>query len=176
MTGLRERGYSFVPCVLDILGTESDTFMKPVIALAFFLFLISFASFAQESAQSGTAKYSGRIVVFFEPSQADFDSLAKDDGAWIDEVLSDFQYSAEKVLPFLKERGIRSDVTSADFIEIAWSNQTFRFDRHKGDQGVGMIMSDGIHMPLFLYGVHTDDGLKEEFVKYFRIKSYTPSR
>ena len=150
--------------------------MRPALALAFFISLVSFTSYAQESAQPGVAKYAGRVVGFFEPSQADYDSLAKDDGAWIDEVLSDFQFNAEKILPFLKEHGISSDITSANFVEIAWSNQMFRFDRHKGDQGVGMIMSDGIHLPLFLYGVHTDDGLKEEFVKYFRIKSYTPSR
>jgi hypothetical protein len=108
--------------------------------------------------------------VFFGPTQTEYDSLAKVENSGIDEVLSDFEFYARKVAPFLKMHGIKSASTSVDTIMIVWSKRTFTFERHGGAHIVGMILSDGIHPPRVKFGVDTDDGLKLVFVEYFTIR------
>jgi hypothetical protein len=63
-----------------------------------------------------------------DPVKTEYDELAKDENSRIDEVLSDFQFYASKVKPFLGRQKIRSAITSANIIEIVWSKKNFRFD------------------------------------------------
>jgi len=142
-------------------------------AISFLIFL-SLASWSsllvQQSLTPRFESFSGRIVVFFYPSQAEYDSLARDENSGIDEVLGDFQFYAGQVQSFLKDHQIASTMTEADVIEIEWSKKTFRFERCIGEHIVGMILSDGVHLPKVVFGVDTDDGLQQVFAEYFKTK------
>jgi hypothetical protein len=144
--------------------------MRTTIIILILLAISFFNLLAQQPVKPIITKYSGRVVVFFQVNQVEYDSLARDTASGIDDLVDDFQYYANKVQSFLKGHDIKSQLTSADIVEINWLKNNFIFDRHKGEQVVGMILSDSLQEPKIFYGVSTDDGLINKFVKYFKIK------
>ena len=132
--------------------------------------LLGAVLFAQNGSKHNKEKYTGKTVVFFGPSQAEYDKLKRDDSSGIDEVLSDFQFYAGKIQPYLKTLKIQFVMTSAETIELKYSGQLLEFVRLKSGYDVGVILSDGVQKPKISFGVKTDDDLKADISGYFHRK------
>ncbi|MFA5835234.1 MAG: hypothetical protein WDA22_17275 [Bacteroidota bacterium] len=132
--------------------------------------LINIVLVAQKRTKHNSEVYSGKVAIFYGPNQAEFDSLAKYEDSGIEEVVSDFQYYANNLKDILKSKNIKMVMSSAEIIEVKYSKRSFKFERLKSTEIVGVILCDGILKPKILFGVNTDVDLEPEISSYFKIK------
>ncbi|MFA5028872.1 MAG: hypothetical protein WC713_13455 [Candidatus Methylomirabilota bacterium] len=114
------------------------------------------------------AVVSGRIVVFFAPSQTEYDRLIGDARDAATEALSDFLVYSQRLGEYLNGRGISHFMTSAERVEVRRAGQEpVCFVRsHTGDQ-FGAILSDGQSVPQVILGVITDEDAIPVVERYF---------
>jgi hypothetical protein len=136
------------------------------------ILVIGFAHlFGQQGKDSTKLVVSGKTVVFFAPSQKEYNSLAKDTNSGVDEILSDFYYYKKSLNVFLKENNVNTELTSALSIVVKLSNgKTNKYRRKDFDHIVGMILTDGMHKPKVILGVYTDVDLIPDLKKFFKLK------
>lgn len=141
------------------------------------LFLLILASFlptqrlhAQESGMPDTLVVKDKCVIFWEPDPARFDSSSAEGEPNL-EILSDFRYYAEKIIPFLKKKSTGYINTSQNVLRIVMNSGESRFYR-KTDSGslVAIVLTDGTKPPLILPGVITDADFFLEFRNFFERK------
>jgi len=134
------------------------------------LILLSLSA-AHGSTADDTLNISGKSVVFFGPTQSEYDALNEDIQSEMNEVLTDFYYYNEKVLPFLNRNKIREFFTDKAIITIQLTGTEIRsFRRQDFKQAVGMIMSDGRQEPKVYLGVATDIDLLKMFEDFFSLE------
>ena len=117
-----------------------------------------------------TLYVSGNAVVFFGPTQPEYDSLNENRQAEMNEVISDFYHYHSEVTPFLERNGIKDFITAKALITIQLTGTEIRsFRRQNFKHAMGMIMSDGKREPKVYLGVATDFDLIEMFKDFFII-------
>ncbi len=115
-----------------------------------------------------TLQVSGKAVVFFGPSWAEYLSMSDEEKDEIDEELYYFYHYRGKVLPFLELNKIQEFSTARSKIEIQLAGDaTTIYFRRGFDHVVGLIMTDGEHDPEVFLGAATDVDLISMFKEYF---------
>jgi hypothetical protein len=142
----------------------------PGLAAAASCALVLFPCAARAQAAGEPLHVTGVRVVFFGPSRAERDSIARDEGLEIDDLLDDFNYSAGKAAVFLSRAGIPSEFTESRIVIVKTGGAQFRtFDRKSIPDPVGMILTDGFHEPRVVPGRGTDRDLLIEIRDYFHL-------
>ena len=137
---------------------------------ALFLLLFFIPSFASPQTADDPLRISGLRVLFFGPSRAERDSLARGEGLEIDDVMDDFNYYAGKAAVFLSRAGIPAEFTESRVVIVKTGTAKFRtFDRRSIQEPVGMILTDGVHEPRLVPGRGTDRDLILEISEYFHL-------
>jgi hypothetical protein len=139
-------------------------------APALFLLLFLFPSFASAQTADAPLRVNGPRVVFFTPSRAERDSIARSEGLEIDDVMDDFNYYAGKTAVFLNRARIPAEFTESRTVIVKIGAATFRtFDRKSIQDPVGMILTDGFHEPRVVPGRGTDRDLILQISEYFHL-------
>jgi hypothetical protein len=138
------------------------------------LFLLLFLAPSSLSAQTADAplRVHGPCVVFFGPSRAERDSIARGEGLEIDDIMDDFNLNAGKVAVFLRRAAIPSEFTESRIVIVMTGAVTSRtFDRSSIEDPVGMILTDGLHEPRVVPGRGTDRDLLLQISEYFHLNT-----
>ncbi|HEX7573134.1 MAG TPA: hypothetical protein VF514_08560 [Bacteroidota bacterium] len=139
-------------------------------APALFLLLFLAPSFASAQTADAPLRVHGPRVVFFGPSRAERDSIARSEGLEIDDVMDDFNYYAGKAAVFLSRATIPAEFTESRIIIVMTGAVTSRtFDRKSIEDPVGMILTDGVHEPRVVPGRGTDRDLIVQISEYFHL-------
>ncbi len=118
-----------------------------------------------------TLDVSGKAVVFFGPSQAEYVSMSDSEKDKIDETLYDFYHYRRKVLAFLELNNIREFSTGHLKIRIQLEgNESIIYYRRGFGQVVGVIMTDGHYQPEIFLGAATDSSLVSMFKEFFDLE------
>jgi hypothetical protein len=145
-------------------------------APALFLLLFVVPSFASGQAADAPLRVRGPCVVFFGPSRAERDSIARSEGLEIDDVVDDFNYYAGKTAVFLSRAAIPAEFTESRTVVVMTGAATSRtIDRRTIEDPVGMILTDGVHEPRIVPGGGTDRDLMVQISEYFHLTS-APTR
>jgi hypothetical protein len=114
---------------------------------------------------------SGRAVVFFGPTQEEYDALSEREQEDMNEILSDFYFYQNNVVPFLEANGIEDFHTANPVIHVVVSEDESRiFRRGKFEHDVGLVMIDGSREPIVSLGVSTDVDWMPMFKAYFNLE------
>ena len=117
-----------------------------------------------------TQYVSGKAVVFFGPSQAEYLAMSHEQKDAVDEELYDFFHNRGEVSAFLAENSIQQISTGRLKIQIQLDgNKSIAFLRRDFDRVVGLILTDGRQEPLVLLGAVAVSDLLSEFEDYFGI-------
>jgi len=133
------------------------------------LLTMSTAVAAQQAGVADDTLYvSGRAVVFFGPSQAEYLAMTHGDKDAIDHDLYYFYHFRNKVLPFLKSNKIEEFSTVRPDIQVQFAgNERIHYVRSDFERAVGLIMTDGLHEPTVFLGFATESELISMFEAYF---------
>jgi hypothetical protein len=139
----------------------------PILALL----IMAVPSFAgQTETPDDTVHVSGRAVVFFAPSQAEYLSMSEQEAKKINELLYDFHHHRLKVLPFLELNEINEINTARSKILIELDGKKkIIYNRKDFGQIVGLILTDGYHKPKIYLGVATDSQIIDMCYEYFEL-------
>ncbi len=111
------------------------------------------------------------MVVFFGITEAERDSIARNEGLEIDDVVDDFNYYTGRVAAYLNRENIRVDFTDKPVIVVKVGRSATRnIDRTKIPELMGMILTDGSHEPRVVPGVETDQELISEIESFFHMR------
>ena len=143
---------------------------QAIAAFAFFLLFFAAPSCAPAQSADAPLQVNGPRVVFFSPSRAERDSIARGEGLEIDDVVDDFNLYAGKAAVFLSRAGIAADFTESRIVIVKTGPVTSRtFDRALIPDPVGMILTDGFHEPRVVPGRGTDRDLILQISEYFHL-------
>jgi hypothetical protein len=118
-----------------------------------------------------TLQVRGKAIVFFGPSQAEYVSMSDYEKNEIDEVLYDFYHYRKEVLAFIAINGIQEYSTARSYIKIFFGdNESITYTRAAFDHVVGIIMTEGRHVPQVFLGAATDSDLISMFTEYFDLE------
>jgi hypothetical protein len=163
----------------------SGHFMRHITTLKVFVisYIISMISIPLCLSQknNGSFKYinsdslfvSGKVIVFFEPTMQELDSLYKKEGNNSEtyELMSDFRYYAKIIADSLlrsKSEIITYFANQSIIVINQIDNHRLIFNKKKDKiNSVGAIFSDGKQNPQYEYGVLTDIGYWTIIKKYF---------
>jgi len=118
---------------------------------------------------------SGKFVVFFMIPAKEIDILKMQSGtntSWeYDAIFNNFKLIAAAIKPTLLKKGINSDITTIQKIEIKLDNgKKVLFDRSAADQIVGVILTDGKSTPRIEFGVFKAKDLSDAIMDFFKEK------
>jgi hypothetical protein len=119
----------------------------------------------------GTVVASGKVVIFFAPSQVEYDRMTGESRDATTEALSDFLVYSKRLGMYLDSKGIAHFATSAELIEVrrVGEEPLCLARAHLGDQ-VGAVLSDGYNLPEVILGVVTDTEYVPLVERYFQGK------
>ncbi|MEJ2365935.1 MAG: hypothetical protein P8075_05220 [Deltaproteobacteria bacterium] len=118
-----------------------------------------------------TVRVSGKAVVFFGPSQAEYLSMSDQEKNEINRLLYDFYHYREQVLSFLELNEINEVNTARSKISIELEgNKRIIYNRKDFGKVVGLIMTDGYHMPKIFLGAATDSQIIDMCYQYFKLE------
>ncbi len=112
----------------------------------------------------------GKAVVFFGPSDQEYQAVPESEKYGWDETLSDFYYYGKKTFPYLESNRIQPLITANTTIRIHAGDKVRTFVRKNFKHAVGYIMTDGNKEPKVIEGVGTDADLITDFKEYFALK------
>ncbi len=112
----------------------------------------------------------GKAVVFFGPTEKEYDSLSENEQNEWNEVLSDFYHYRDEAIPYLESNKIKPIITANKEIRIQTGTNSRTYARKKFKHIVGYILTDGKKEPKIVQGVGTDIDLINDFKEYFKIK------
>ena len=122
----------------------------------------------QGASAEDTLFVSGKAVVFFGPSQAEYLAMTHEQKDAIDEELYDFYHNRGKVGQFLEANAIQEFSTARSKIQIQLDdNQSITYVRKDFDHVVGLILTDGRQVPRILLGAAAVTDLTAEIEEYF---------
>jgi hypothetical protein len=125
-------------------------------------------SAGQGEVNKDTLHVSGKAVVFFGPSQAEYVAMTDQEKDKIDEALYDFYHYRNKVLSYLESNNIQEFSTVRHKIEIQIAGiESIIYVREAFEHVVGLIMTDGEQEPKVFLGAATDLDLISMFEEYF---------
>ena len=135
------------------------------------LFIMAVPGFAgQTDTPDDTVHVSGKAVVFFGPSQAEYLSMSDQEKNEINRLLYDFYHYREQVLSFLELNEINEINTARSKILVEFDGKkTIIYDRKDFGQIVGLIMTDGYHEPKIFLGAATDSQIIDMCYEYFKL-------
>lgn len=135
------------------------------------LLIVAVPGFAgQTQTPDDTVHVSGKAVVFFGPSQAEYMSMSDQEKNEINQLLYDFYHHRGNVLSFLESYEINEINTARSKILIELDGKkTIIYDRKDFGQVVGLIMTDGYHNPKIVLGVATDSQIIDMCYEYFNL-------
>ncbi len=135
------------------------------------LILLTIGSPSYGGAKNDVLDVKGKAVVFFGPTEKEYNSLSENDKNEWNEVLSDFYHYRDKTIPFLQSNNIKPIITADMNIKIHLAGGDSRtYVRKKFKHIVGYILTDGTKEPKVVLGVGTDMDLINDFKEYFKLK------
>ena len=142
--------------------------MRIISAILALVIVAAPASAGQTDTHEDALRVSGKAVVFFGPSQAEYLTMSDKDKNEIDELLYDFHHNRQKVLPFLELNAIEGPSTARSKILIELDdNKSAIYHRKDLGQIVGLIMTDGHQQPKLFLGAPTDSQIIDMCYEYF---------
>ncbi len=139
----------------------------------FILMLLPFVGRAQQGASSLVVQ--GAVVVFFEPTKAEGDSITQSEGIDNAAMLDDYDLASGKTAVYLSRKKIPYQFTTSQTIFVKLSNgKVRRFDRKAIPDLVGMILSDGVKEPRLVSGSAAEQALIFQINDFFRIPGPAP--
>lgn len=143
--------------------------MKANLALTLLVLLeVGYPAFVM--AVDKAVEVKGKAVVFFSPTEKEYNSLSENDQNEWSEVLSDFYHYRDNSLSFLEAHQIKPIITSSSKIIIRNERRTRTYLRKRFKHIVGYILTDGSKEPKVVEGFGTDIDLVMDFQAYFNIK------
>jgi len=133
------------------------------------LILLTIGSIANGSS-TDVLDVKGKAVVFFGPTEREYNSLTENYKNEWSEVLSDFYHYRDKTIPYLESNKIKPIVTANTKIIIHTGTNARTFVRKNFKHIVGYILTDGNKKPKVVEGVGTDMDLINDFKEYFGLK------
>lgn len=125
----------------------------------------------QETQTEQPLVISGPKVIFFSPTKAEVDSIVRDEGLEITDLLDEYEYVTGKVAYYLSAVKIPFEFTDRTVVLIKLSkNRVRRFDRRQVADPVGMILTDGEQEPRLVVGPQEDPQLISEVNGFFHIE------
>lgn len=143
--------------------------MKIKFALTILIFLLVGSPYFVR-AEDKVAEVKGKAVVFFGPTEKEYQSISENEQNEWNEVLSDFYYYRDKTIPYLESHQIKPLITANSEIIIHTDAKTRAYARKKFKHIVGYILTDGKNEPKVVESVGTDIDLINDFREYFKIK------
>ncbi len=134
------------------------------------LILLTVGSPSFATAGDKVVEVKGKAVVFFGPTEQEYNSLSENERNEWSEVLSDFYHYRDKTIPYLESHKIKLVITAMSKITIQVGSNTRTYTRKKFKHIVGYILTDGTNEPKVVEGVGTDIDLINDFSHYFKIK------
>ena len=140
-----------------------------IVTVILVLLIMGVPAFAgQTETHEDAFRVSGKAVVFFGPSSAEYLSMSDKEKDKIDQLLYDFYHHRGRVLPFLELNAIEGSSTDRAKILIELDdNKSIIYDRKDLGQVVGLIMTDGHQEPKVFLGAPTDSQIIDMCYKYF---------
>jgi hypothetical protein len=129
-------------------------------------------AFADLSGNDNDTLYiTGKAVVFFGPSQAEYMSMTHEQKDAIDEDLYDFYHYRGKVQKYLELNEIQDFDTARSKIQIQLAgDDRITYHRKSLDHIVGIIMTDPQQQPKVILGVYKNSELISVFEEYFGLE------
>jgi hypothetical protein len=136
------------------------------------LILLVMGSLSHAGTKDEVLDVKGKAVVFFGPTEKEYNSLSEKERNELNEVLSDFYHYRDSLVPYLESNNIKPVITSDRKITIHLAGDKSRtYVRTKFKYVVGQIITDGKREPKVVLGVvGTDIDLINEFKQYFKLK------
>jgi hypothetical protein len=142
--------------------------MRIITVLLTFLIMTVPAFAGQTDTHEDALRVSGKAVVFFGPSQAEYLSMSDKEKHKVDQLLYDFYHHRGRVLPFLELYAIEGPSSAHSQIRIELDdNKTITYHRKDLGQVVGLIMTDGHQEPKLFLGAPTDSQIIDMCYEYF---------
>ena len=124
----------------------------------------------QEKNDVSATALQGPGVVFFGPTKAEGDSIARAEGMDIADMLDEFDLASGKTAVYLGSKKIPYQFTTKRSILVKVSSgKVWRFDRKAIPDLVGMILSDGVQEPRSVSGSGEANALIHQVNDFFRI-------
>lgn len=120
--------------------------------------------------KNGVLEVKGKAVVFFSPTQEEYNVISDKDKSEWGEVLSDFYHYRDKTIPFIESNNIKPIITADMKINIHLAATNHIYTRKKFEHIVGYILTDGIRDPKVVLGVGTDSDIIENVKEYFKLR------
>jgi len=122
----------------------------------------------QGAGAEDTVYVSGKAVVFFGLSQAEYLAMDDEQKHAIDAELYDFYHNRGEVSPFLASNDIQEISTDRPEIQVQLEgSQSITYYRNDFDRVVGLILTDGRQEPLILLGATAVSELIAQFEDFF---------
>ena len=142
------------------LRTEKNTIVRMVLIRQLFailiVFMLAFIA-AKVNGEDESIIITGKAVVFFGPTQAEYDVLSEDADSEIDEILFDFYYYVENLITSLDEADLQYFVIDHAEIQIElMDGSRVTLDKSEFGSEVGMILTDGERVPTVVIRLGTD--------------------
>jgi hypothetical protein len=126
---------------------------------------------AEAGPRADTLQVSLPALVVFGCSQAERDSLARDENSGIDEILGDFFFYLQRVRPWLDSNSVTVSETSAEeFVVTANGKAVLSYNRKARGEFAGCVLLREGEKPRILSGVYTDSDYREEFERFYKTK------
>jgi len=141
--------------------------MKQILFITVLLSAFSLTGNSQSS--SDTLLVDPNSIIFFTITQVEFDSLnASDPKGGLNEVISDFDFYASRLVDLLSKDTTRSVLyTDHRFYQLTINRTNFIFDRLERDANVGMILN-GTDRHKISWGVGTDVDMMQTIDEFFK--------
>lgn len=144
--------------------------MKIKVALAILVLLI-IGNPSYGASKNVVLDVKGKAVVFFGPTEKEYNALSENEKNEWNEVLSDFYHYRDKTISFLESNNIKPIITADMNIKIHLKGGKSRtYVRKDFKHIVGYILTDGNKEPKVVLGVGTDMDLINDFKEYFKLK------
>jgi hypothetical protein len=119
---------------------------------------------------------SEKCIIFFMPTESEIADLIDHYGEYSQydfiQLFSNFKTLAISTRKTVKVKGIFSDLTTSENIEIETTTGLFVFNRKSTDDLVGQIFYNGLDKPEVKFGVLKNKDLTAFIKSYFSVKDY----
>jgi hypothetical protein len=141
------------------------------IALLILVFFVM-GSLSHAGTKDEVLDVKGKAVVFFGPTEREYNALSEKEKNYLSEMLSDFYHYRDSLVPYLESNNIKPVITSDQKITIHLAGDKSRtYVRKNFKYVVGQIITDGKREPRVVLGVvGTDIDLINEYKQYFKLK------
>lgn len=117
-----------------------------------------------------------KCIIFFMPTESEIVEINKHygDQSYFDfiQLFSNFKALAVSTRKIVKEKGIFSDLTTSNIIEIETKNGLFIYNRKSTDNIVGQIFYNGQDEPEIKFGLMKNKELTKFIKTYFNVSDY----